>query len=708
MIIRKLAPGFLLVLSVLGSDLHAQKLSSDEREILWHQDQRSLHDSVLYRYLSHKESKLRKLAAIALANIQDSVTVPWLIPLLKDRSSDVRASAAFALGQIGSAAAENDLAERLRQESIASVIARLLEALGKSGSSKVYDDVVAFGLPNKYAALKADQAHSIARFALRDIKSERGVWFCFDALEEPDGRTQWSALYALWRMAPHGAIDIELAKRKDRLEKLCVERNPDIRMNLTTLLGKIRSSEARNLLALILKNEYRRGRGDWRVQVNLAKAFAAHAGRDDAALEALAGLLDVQNDHVQITALSSFTGIPRETLKKHKNYEKVKKRILQLASPSKYRTEPVNGEAYVTVARHFPSDFEYASRVTNLKVSNYLRSRAIEALCQIPSPENLVAVLDRLEDDSTRVAMAAWDFVRKLLASQSLRIIRKDTALANSLGETLFRKVKGALLREDMAITTLVAKSLGDSSVYAILRAEGYGERAIEELMLAYGKLSSPNEVEAMQAVLATLGAIGDDRTVPILERAVMDPDRTVALAAVAALKRITGMDLTNEIVRSTKPLYTDYDWKTLESISARLQAEIKTEKGTIVIRFHKNGAPFTVLNFYKLIRKKFFDGLTFHRVVPNFVIQGGDPRGDGWGGPNYAVRSEFALLGYGRGEVGVASAGKDTEGCQFFITHSPQPHLDGRYTIFASVVSGQNIADLIQVGDKILSVRLK
>ncbi|HEX9614422.1 MAG TPA: HEAT repeat domain-containing protein, partial [Bacteroidota bacterium] len=341
----------LVLLLIDARGLEAQKLSNDEREILWHQDQRSISDSVLYRFLKHKDSAIRKRAAVALANIQDSVTIPWLIPLLSDRTADVRAAAAFALGQIGSQAAEDDLAERLRQESTSRVIASLLKALGKSGSIRVYDDVVAFGLPKKFSALKADQAMSLARFAIRDIKSERGAWFCFDALEEPEKRTRWSALYALWRMAPHGAIDIEVAKRKDQLGNLCTDRDPDIRMQLATLMGKVRSSEARELLGMILKNENRRGRGDWRVQVNLTKAFAAHAGREESALEALEGLLDVQNDHVQITALSSFTGLQRDVLKRYKNYERVKKRILKLATASKYRTEQVNGEASITVAR---------------------------------------------------------------------------------------------------------------------------------------------------------------------------------------------------------------------------------------------------------------------------------------------------------------------------------------------------------------------
>ena len=117
---------------------------------------------------------------------------------------------------------------------------------------------------------------------------------------------------------------------------------------------------------------------------------------------------------------------------------------------------------------------------------------------------------------------------------------------------------------------------------------------------------------------------------------------------------------------------------------------------------------PRGVLNFVELVEQGFFDKLSFHRVVPNFVIQGGDPRGDSWGSPGYAIRSEFNMQPYLRGTVGMASAGKDTEGCQFFITHSPQPHLDGRYTVFGQVTAGMDIVDAIQEGEVMEVVAIK
>ncbi len=124
------------------------------------------------------------------------------------------------------------------------------------------------------------------------------------------------------------------------------------------------------------------------------------------------------------------------------------------------------------------------------------------------------------------------------------------------------------------------------------------------------------------------------------------------------------------------------------------------TDRGTFVIRLDGNNAPNTCAMFTDLIQRGFYDDLTFHRVVPDFVVQGGDPRGDGWGGPGYTIRSEWNRSRYERAAVGIAHDGKDTGGSQFFVTLSEQPHLNGRYTVFGEVVKGMEIVDLVQQGD--------
>jgi cyclophilin family peptidyl-prolyl cis-trans isomerase len=149
------------------------------------------------------------------------------------------------------------------------------------------------------------------------------------------------------------------------------------------------------------------------------------------------------------------------------------------------------------------------------------------------------------------------------------------------------------------------------------------------------------------------------------------------------------------------------YDSPDLVGPSVSPHAFIETARGTIEFELTVLDAPQTTQNFIALARKGFFNGLQIHRVVPNFVIQAGDPRGDGSGGPGYSIRDELNDRPYVRGTVGMALSGPDTGGSQFFITQSPQPHLDAKYTVFGHVVSGMEIVDRIQQLDVIQRVRI-
>ena len=161
----------------------------------------------------------------------------------------------------------------------------------------------------------------------------------------------------------------------------------------------------------------------------------------------------------------------------------------------------------------------------------------------------------------------------------------------------------------------------------------------------------------------------------------------------------------TIEILEKKTEFNNPIDWKFVLDIEPKQKVRITTTKGDIDLELHVENAPGTVANFLKLAESGFYNGKFFHRVIPNFVAQGGCPRGDGWGSSDYSLRSEFGLYNYTSGSVGVASSGHDTEGCQWFITLSPAPHLDGRYTIFADVVNGLDIARNLVVGDSIIRI---
>ena len=135
--------------------------------------------------------------------------------------------------------------------------------------------------------------------------------------------------------------------------------------------------------------------------------------------------------------------------------------------------------------------------------------------------------------------------------------------------------------------------------------------------------------------------------------------------------------------------------------------ATLDTNRGPIVLELHATKTPRTVNNFVSLAQAGFYDGVTFHRVLQDFMAQTGDPTGTGSGGPGWTLRCEYNRLRYETGMVGMALSGKDTGGSQWFITHAPQPHLNGRYTIFARVVRGQDVVGRIVQGDRVLGVEI-
>jgi cyclophilin family peptidyl-prolyl cis-trans isomerase len=235
---------------------------------------------------------------------------------------------------------------------------------------------------------------------------------------------------------------------------------------------------------------------------------------------------------------------------------------------------------------------------------------------------------------------------------------QKDLVFSDTYADVLIALMD----RGDIGITALCAAELRSATL-----SDEEKTKCNDALNKHLNNLSLPKEVETANEIIKTINAIGKDSREEIK-------------------------------VAFNHPI----DWEFVKSIPRKQRAQILTSKGTIEIELHVEDAPGSVASFIQLCKEGFYDGKSFHRVVPNFVIQGGCPRGDGMGGTDYTLRSEFRLHDYRTGSVGLASSGPDTESCQWFITHIPTPHLEGRYTIFAHVTEGMDIVDQIQIGDTI------
>jgi len=338
-----------------------------------------------------------------------------------------------------------------------------------------------------------------------------------------------------------------------------------------------------------------------------------------------------------------------------------------------------------------------------------------------------------------RFAWVPLDSAGRTAALDSLRTHLHDPDAA-----TRGACARALLVRHDAASWTPIRSMLGDDpSVYtrtAILAAWPPGTpaplreqldrgRTLFERMTAadrLGELKDHAAVPRLRAGLAdssalfvascagALAALGDSASVPALAHAwaerAGEADADARIGIRDALRDLAGRAYADSLERTHPPhnaLPGQYppDFATLPTAKGAI---LHTTAGDIEWAFYDREAPQTVKNFVRLAGKGYFDGLVIHRVVPNFVIQDGDPTGTGSGGPGYTIRCEYNRLRYGPGMVGMALSGKDTGGSQWFITHSPQPHLNGRYTIFAHVVRGMDVVSRIVQGDRVTKVEVR
>jgi len=141
---------------------------------------------------------------------------------------------------------------------------------------------------------------------------------------------------------------------------------------------------------------------------------------------------------------------------------------------------------------------------------------------------------------------------------------------------------------------------------------------------------------------------------------------------------------------------------------SKQYTATIKTKRGKMLLKLFARDVPVTVNNFVFLAREGFYDGVTFHRVIPDFMAQGGDPTGTGSGGPGYKFADEFTKHTHGAGALSMANAGPNTNGSQFFITYTPQPHLNGKHSVFGQLAKGMDVLKKIKQGDTIVRIAIE
>ncbi|HEX2462356.1 MAG TPA: HEAT repeat domain-containing protein [Vicinamibacterales bacterium] len=627
--------------------------------------------SDLIRLLGDPEARVRRRTALALGRVGLRDAVEPLTKLLSaDPEPEVRQMAAFALGLVGDPSARTPLLAALADPDPL-VGGRAAEALGMLGvradATAVSDMVLRHVRAGALASITSDdlayplappvEAARLGLYALVRLGSyEALAAAALDASGRPVS-TWWPLAYALQRLGDTRATPalVALLNTPGRYTPAFAARG----------LGVMKVTSAAAALRQIIE----RRAGDPAVVVQAIRAAAAI--QDAAAAPVLTRIVaDGQGDPLlrveAMTALAAVAG--------HDSLDV----MLDLLSD---RSPTIRGLAMRSLARIDPEGFLVTLSGLDEDRDWTVRTSQAAALGSLPSGQGVPALMAQLGDRDPRVVPAV---LSALVAAK-----------APGVDRILVERLK----TDDFAVRAAAANGL------AQIKARGAGPALVE----AYREAAGDSTYVARSAILTAVNQVDPGAAEPLLQEALRDRDWAVRVRALAIYRERGSVDAAvDEAIRPApaRPL-TDAERQWLISPKFSPHVFIETDRGVIELELAILDAPFTVANFVGLARRNFFDGIAIHRIVADFVVQDGDPRGDGEGGPGYTIRDEINMRPYLRGTVGMALDWEDTGGSQFFITHSPQPHLDGRYTVMGHVVNGMDVVDRLVPGDVIRRVRI-
>ncbi len=623
--------------------------------------------ATLARKLTAEAPDVRARAAFALASVQDTSSIPALLDHLQDGVPAVRTDAAFALAQMPDGVPSDQLLETLRYERDATMQRLLIGALGTTGDAASLRTLLDLGLPPNRAS---DVALALAHYGMRDLVDSTASAWLAERLTAPDAWTRRNAAYALGRVP--GLAQGQADSIRSALDQAA--RNDPAAMHLLRALGQVGDSTDADQLTAWLQNT-----PDWRARVEAARALRQRPATSSIRSALVRALKD---SHPLVARTAAATLAQADW----SNATRTAVGVWIEANPDRWR---VMAPLLRGLARNGRSGrvFRTVERWRQER-STVVYAAALPALAPLKNVRADSILSAEIQNDDPRIAAAAvqglgarWDRVRPDRAS------------------FFFEHLTDAVRRGDPALLYHGASLLTDS----LFVARG----AADTLVATYRTLSTPDDLEGMTSVLDALGTIGNATAEATLRSALDHPHHAIRNAAAAGLSEATDTTITAD----PKPLpdTPSIDWNYLNKLGPQPRLVLETNRGTVVVELDAEQAPQTVQAITQFAKNGRYDGVPFHRVVPNFVVQGGDfVRRDGFGGPGVFLRTEITRLGHRRGTIGMASAGKDTEGCQFFIPHSMQPHLDGGYTAFGTVVEGMDVVDQIRVGDRITNATVR
>lgn len=645
--------------------------------ILHLEDRRTLTDAVvtppstsaLPPFLGDPEGRIRRRAALAIGRVGVVEGVgPLSEVLAHDAEPDVRAMAAFALGLIGNATAASALLTALG-DADPRVQGRAAEGLGLIGHKPAAGPIAGMAAahvragalaavpaeddaPAPTPAVEAVRLAVYALVRLEALEELRAVVIGADGLPSSDW---WPFAYAVQRIATPPVAPT--------LRTWLSRGGPTTRAFAARGLARVKDAESRPALEAIAADE----KAPTAMRIQAVRALAAIGDRRSApVLGALMAKSPSAPLRLEATAAfgATATAATAEPL-----VDFLEDRWPPLRAASQAALARADADTFFTVLSGFDVDPDWRVRAALATTLGGL------------SKEAAALRLGQLARDAEPKVRAA-----ALTSMAALAVPGAETTLA------------AALQHEDVGVRMAAARGLGTLKVAA----------SVPALTAALTASRADGTYVARAAMLAALADIDPAAATPQLTAALNDGDWAIRVRAAALLAKLDPASLAAPARPGPPPFDPAVD-ATASMIAPAYSpvAYIETSRGEVRVELFVIDAPRTVANFVALTAKGFFDGLPWHRIVPDFVVQTGDPRGDGEGGPGYTIRDELNTRPFIRGTVGMALDWKDTGGSQFFITHSPQPHLDARYTAFGQVMAGMDVVDRLEPGDRVLSVRV-
>lgn len=608
---------------------------------------------ILIEYLQNESDEIREYACLLFGSINSTEAIGPLLKVIQtDKIAGVRKAAAFALGQYQQETLRDSLYQCFRLEENASVKNELMIAIGKCDGAEIL-------LKNR-KEIDSDYNESLAKalfYSIRKHPEQSNIVPLLTELVLIDGECRFYAASALSK------IKADISTSHDKIKSIISdESNVSTRSVLIRCIA-ISGENDFNYIDNLFKTEK-----EYLCRLSLLRGVSSW--KSSSSLKLIQQALSDEQPHIRETAaeylLNHENDISLDLLKKCASVEK---------SP---RTKYYEYE-YLLSKSNTQEAFDISELLKKNFASEkdeYVRGYIVKALS---ADFTNLRFLEEECFNTTSILIREFCFEALLKIRSSKRFpeyaaIWIKTTSTQSLEEHFKEVILDCIATYDVSLVALGAAYLRDTTLLGTSKTVlpiPYAD--LKFLDNAMSKMRLPRDIESYTELLKTLRFLEG--------------------------KAVVG-DLKPEFNHSI-------DWDFVERIPVDQHIAIVTEFGNIEAELWVNDAPGTVANFVKLIQDQFYSNKRLHRVVPGFVIQDGCPRGDGFGSTMQTIRSEFTHRNFDEGVLGMASAGPDTESCQWFITHTRTPHLNGRYTAFGKVTKGMDIVHRLEIGAKILRIEL-